>query len=500
MSSSPTERRWSQVDDAADGRLGRRGDDRRVAQAARRLGRGRRDDLRRDHRQGRRRDPVAGQRPAGADPRRRPARRSPWATPIAEIDAGGEAGRGAPGRAPDGSRASGQRRRAASPAEPAPTAADGEPDRSGFYSPVVRRIADKHGVDLDQVEGTGIGGRVRKKDVLAYVESGRAASRRRRAGRSTPSPRTSPSPTPSRDRASRGHAATRHRDGRASAPGGASRCRRCARRSPSTWSRAAARPRTARRSSRSTSRGSRRGGAELGSRWRAAACNLTYLAFVARATVEALAEHPVLNASVDGDEIVYHDDVNLGIAVALDDGLIVPVIRRAQRLSLEGLAAAIADLAERARAKRLEPDEVHGGTFTITNPGQFGAVLATPIINQPQVAILDLEAIVKRPVVVERAGRRLDRDPADDLSAACRGTTGRSTAPRRRGSSARSRSRLEGWEVESMSVARSAGPRTPARPAATEPTPRRRGPHPIPPVHFDHEELVVRRDGAAAST
>ena len=96
---------------------------------------------------------------------------------------------------------------------------------------------------------------------------------------------------------------------------------------------------------------------------------LTYLAFVARATVEALQRHPILNASLDGDEIVYHDQVNLGIAVALDEGLIVPVIRQAQRLSLEGLAAAIADLAERARAGRLEPDDVHGGTFTITNPG-----------------------------------------------------------------------------------------------------------------------------------
>jgi 2-oxoglutarate dehydrogenase E2 component (dihydrolipoamide succinyltransferase) len=127
---------------------------------------------------------------------------------------------------------------------------------------------------------------------------------------------------------------------------------------------------------------------------------LTYLAFVARATVAALQEHPVLNASIDGEEIVYHDEVNLGIAVALDRGLIVPVIRRAQRLSLEGLAAAISDLAERARAGDLHPDEVHGGTFTITNPGQFGAVLATPIINQPQVGILDLEAVVKRPVVV----------------------------------------------------------------------------------------------------
>jgi 2-oxoglutarate dehydrogenase E2 component (dihydrolipoamide succinyltransferase) len=140
---------------------------------------------------------------------------------------------------------------------------------------------------------------------------------------------------------------------------------------------------------------------ELREAMRRRGVNLTYLAFVARATVEALQEHPRLNASVDGTDIVYHDDVNLGIAVALDDGLVVPVIRRAQRLSLEGMAAAIADVAERARAGRLEPDELHGGTFTITNPGQFGAVLATPIISQPQVAILDLEAIVKRPVVVE---------------------------------------------------------------------------------------------------
>ena len=158
--------------------------------------------------------------------------------------------------------------------------------------------------------------------------------------------------------------------------------------------------------------------------------NLTYLAFVARATVAALEEHPVLNASIEGEEIVYHDDVNLGIAVALEEGLIVPVIRQAQRLSLEGMAAAIADLAERARERRLQPDDVQGGTFTITNPGQFGAVLATPIINQPQVAILDLEAIVKRPVVVEDGRERRDRDPADVLPLHVLGSPG---ARRRRG-------------------------------------------------------------------
>jgi pyruvate/2-oxoglutarate dehydrogenase complex dihydrolipoamide acyltransferase (E2) component len=131
---------------------------------------------------------------------------------------------------------------------------------------------------------------------------------------------------------------------------------------------------------------------------------LTYLAFVAVATVEVLQRHPVLNSSNDGDELVFHEGVNLGVAVALDQGLIVPVIRDAQRLGLEGMAVAIAEVAERARAGQLEPDDVHGGTFTITNPGQFGAVLATPIINQPQVAILDLEAIVKRPVVIEANG------------------------------------------------------------------------------------------------
>ena len=143
---------------------------------------------------------------------------------------------------------------------------------------------------------------------------------------------------------------------------------------------------------------------------------LTYLAFVAHAVVEALGEHPILNASIDGDELVHHEDVNLGIAVALDDGLVVPVIRKAQRLSLEGLAAAIAELAGRARSGELAPDDLAGGTFTITNPGQFGAVIATPIINQPQVGILDLEAVVRRPVVVTDAdGERVDRDPSDVL-------------------------------------------------------------------------------------
>jgi pyruvate/2-oxoglutarate dehydrogenase complex dihydrolipoamide acyltransferase (E2) component len=127
----------------------------------------------------------------------------------------------------------------------------------------------------------------------------------------------------------------------------------------------------------------------------------TALAFVARASIDALREHPSLNAWMEGGRYTRHSDVNLGIAVSLgDDGLIVPVIHRAHELSVEGLASRIKDLARRARDRELTPDDVRGGTFTITNPGQYGSIMATPIINQPQVAILDFEAVIKRPVVV----------------------------------------------------------------------------------------------------
>jgi 2-oxoglutarate dehydrogenase E2 component (dihydrolipoamide succinyltransferase) len=130
---------------------------------------------------------------------------------------------------------------------------------------------------------------------------------------------------------------------------------------------------------------------------------LTYMAFIARAIAGALSRHPVINASIDGENVVYRKDINLGIAVALDEGLIVPVVKNADEKNLLGLSRAIADVAERARSKRLNPDEVHGGTFTITNPGQFGAQFGMPIINQPQVAILGVGTIEKRPVVVDDA-------------------------------------------------------------------------------------------------
>ncbi|MDQ5872930.1 MAG: 2-oxo acid dehydrogenase subunit E2, partial [Acidobacteriota bacterium] len=127
---------------------------------------------------------------------------------------------------------------------------------------------------------------------------------------------------------------------------------------------------------------------------------LTYLPFIFRATIQALKEFPQVNASIDGDNVVLHKDIHLGMAVALDWGLIVPVIRNADEKSILGLARASQDLAERARTKRLKPDEIHGGTFTVTNPGVFGSLFGTPIIPQPQVGILGVGTIEKRPVVV----------------------------------------------------------------------------------------------------
>jgi pyruvate dehydrogenase E2 component (dihydrolipoyllysine-residue acetyltransferase) len=128
---------------------------------------------------------------------------------------------------------------------------------------------------------------------------------------------------------------------------------------------------------------------------------LTYLPFVMRAAVAALRQFPLVNASIDGTNIIYHRDINIGIAVALENGLIVPVIRNADEKNVAGLQRHIVDLAARARSRQLKPDEVQGGTFSITNFGSFGSLFATPVINQPQVAILGTGTVVKRPVVME---------------------------------------------------------------------------------------------------
>jgi pyruvate/2-oxoglutarate dehydrogenase complex dihydrolipoamide acyltransferase (E2) component len=255
----------------------------------------------------------------------------------------------------------------------------GDGPRPRRYSPVVQRIAAEHGVDLDQVPGTGRGGRVRKQDVLAFIEDG--------GGRPEPpmhieSP-YKPEPVPPRRREAPGEPAP--------LPGGAqlSRMRQAIGQRMVESLRTAATCTTIAEADMTRVEAARR------------AAGLTYLPYVARATIEVLREFPALNATLDGDSYTVHRAVHLGIAVSLgEDGLIVPVIRDAQDLSVEGLAGRIKDLARRARSGQLDPDDVRGGTFTITNPGGYGSIMATPVINQPQVAILDTEAVVKRPVVV----------------------------------------------------------------------------------------------------
>jgi pyruvate/2-oxoglutarate dehydrogenase complex dihydrolipoamide acyltransferase (E2) component len=252
-------------------------------------------------------------------------------------------------------------------------------DRGRRYSPVVRRMADAHALDLAQITGTGLNGRVTKKDVQAHLER-------------APEDRPLHSESPYRPDPEPVMAVAVTSDALGGVAESLSRMRQsigaAMRRSQET----AATCHTMVECDMSRVEARRR---ELG---------VTALPLVARAVVETLRAYPELNATLDGATITRYERVHVGIAVSLGaDGLIVPVVRDAQDLSAEGLATRIKDLAGRARAKQLQPDEVQGATFTITNPGAAGAVFATPIINVPQVAILDLEAIVRRPVVVTDA-------------------------------------------------------------------------------------------------
>ena len=247
------------------------------------------------------------------------------------------------------------------------------------YSPVVQRIAAEHGIDLSQVAGTGRDGRVRKQDVLAVVESAPVEEPPLHIESPyRPEPVAPPALAPAATAVSDGAELSRMRrqigEHMKRSLDTAATC--------TTWIEVdMSRVEAAR-----------------------ARVGVTALSFVARACVDALREHPALNAWLEGERYTRHTDVNLGIAVSLgDDGLIVPVIPRAQELSVEGLAARIRDVARRARSRELRPDDVQGGTFTITNPGQYGSIMATPIINLPQVGILDFEAVIKRAVVVTDA-------------------------------------------------------------------------------------------------
>jgi pyruvate/2-oxoglutarate dehydrogenase complex dihydrolipoamide acyltransferase (E2) component len=335
-------------------------------------------------------------------------------TPLAQLDAGARPGEAHPEEHKEEAPCAAPQEPEAQPEE--------ETDRSGFYSPIVRRMADEHDIDLSEVEGTGIGGRIRKRDLVALIESGgettaEPAETERPLHIESPyrpdeaAPAPGEAPAPAEVKAGNGAApAADILPGEQREPMSPMR-RRIAEHMLESR-RTSAHCTTIVEVDLHRVVATRR---ELKEGMKRRGVPLTYLAFVASAVVAQLDRHPILNASIDGDELVHHDDVNLGIAVALDSGLIVPVIRQAQRLSLEGLAGEIARLAQRARSGELEPNDVAGGTFTITNPGQFGAVLATPIINQPQVAILDLEAVVKRPVVVDDDSEAIAVRPMTNL-------------------------------------------------------------------------------------
>jgi 2-oxoglutarate dehydrogenase E2 component (dihydrolipoamide succinyltransferase) len=289
------------------------------------------------------------------------------------------------------------------PAAAAPTPAPADEDvlpvaePSGPLSPLVRRMAREHNIDLSRVQGSGAGGRITKQDVEAYLAHGApAAAAPARAGESPapPAPRAPATPaTPATPAPpSRGVGARIE-------PMGTMRAKIAEHMLASK--RTSAHVTTVHRVDMTkVARMRERHKADFQARH---GFSLTYLPFIARAAVAALREFPLLNASLDGNNIVYHNDINIGIAVALENGLIVPVIRAADEKNVLGLQRAIVDLATRARSRQLKPDEVQGGTFSITNFGSFGSLMGTPIINQPQVAILGVGTVDKTPVVLDDA-------------------------------------------------------------------------------------------------
>ncbi|MDQ3665342.1 MAG: 2-oxoglutarate dehydrogenase, E2 component, dihydrolipoamide succinyltransferase [Acidobacteriota bacterium] len=274
---------------------------------------------------------------------------------------------------------------------PAPPAGNGssiataEELRKTKSSPLVRKIAQEHGVDIAQLDGTGLSGRVTKNDILSFIESGSPAGA---AQPNAAAPATAPEFAPA--------PATKPAEGDRAEPMTLMRKKIAehmvqSRRTSAHVTTVYEIDMTAIAKLRDQHKDSflKQTGAKL-----------TFMPFIFQAVNKALRKFPVFNAQVSADQIIYKRDINLGMAVALDGGLIVPVIKRADDLSISGLARAANDLAERARTKQLKPDEVAGGTFTITNPGVFGGLFGTPIINQPQLAILGVGKIEKRAQVI----------------------------------------------------------------------------------------------------
>jgi pyruvate dehydrogenase E2 component (dihydrolipoamide acetyltransferase) len=262
-------------------------------------------------------------------------------------------------------------------------------------SPLVRRIAEEHGIDIKQLEGTGMSGRVTKNDILSFIESGAPAPQR--APVAPPSSPVAPSSA-----STLGAPGTQQIP--AMKPGEGDRVEQMS----VMRKKIAEHMVLSRRTSAHVttvyevdmSKIAKLRDDNRDSFLERTGTKLTYMPFIFKAVTDAIRKFPVFNSQVTGDQIIYKRDINLGMAVALDWGLIVPVIKRADDLSISGLARAANDLADRARSKQLKPDEVAGGTFTITNPGVFGGLFGTPIINQPQVAILGVGKIEKRAKVL----------------------------------------------------------------------------------------------------
>ena len=288
--------------------------------------------------------------------------------------------------------------------EPAPVApaADGATDGKSFVSPVVARIASEHGVDPGQVQGSGRGGRVTKKDILDFIEQGAPAAASEpapavaapaEAPAEAPAAPAPPKPAPPAPQPIVAETGEQLEPMTAMRRGIAEHMRRSLDTSAHVTS--------AIEVDMSSVVAIRK---KLKKEYEAAyGVNPTYLSFVARATVETLGEYPWINGEIRGEQIVTRNYVNLGFAVELTDGkgLIVPVLKHAEGLNLLGIARGVADIAQRARDKKLTPDEVQGGTFTITNPGGYGTFHGTPVISQPQAAILGTYAVVKRPWVIQ---------------------------------------------------------------------------------------------------
>jgi pyruvate dehydrogenase E2 component (dihydrolipoamide acetyltransferase) len=285
--------------------------------------------------------------------------------------------------------------------------------RSQILSPLVRKLASEHGVDLGQVPGTGTGGRITKNDVLGFVATQEAAAP------VTSTPAAAPAAQPVQPAPATAPVAQPAQPAPAAAPAAAPGVAQ-----PAPAAVGGGEEIVPVTHIRRTIAQHMKASLEISARaWNAVEVNmenvarlrertkdafkaregfgLTYMPFVTRAVTEALLAHPMVNSELRGDEIAVKHFVNMGIAVSYDEGLIVPVLKGSDTMNLLGIARGINDLATRARAKKLLPDEVHGGTFTITNPGPFGSLISVPIINQPQTGILGFDTIEKRPVVID---------------------------------------------------------------------------------------------------